>query len=196
MSSNTFRPVILCLGGTTRPGSSTEKALRYAARKVEELGAQALLLVSTDLMLPNYTIEPSQRTPVGQRLIEALRACHGLIVGSPGYHGNYSGLVKNVLDYAGDLAGDATPYLGGRAVGCIASAYGWQAVGTTLVGLRSVFHALGAWNAPMGVSINSTQKIFDDSGAVAHEEVDREIATMTRQVVDFARMRAAWLAQA
>src|SRR2546430_7864202 len=143
-----FKPQILCIGGTTRQGSSTEKALRYVAHVAEQLGAVPRVMAGPDLLLPNYSADKPERTPQAHALVEALRRCDGLVIASPGYHGNYSGLVKNVLDYAEDLAGDPDPYLQGKPVGCIASAFGWQAIGTTLVGLRSVVHALKAWNTP------------------------------------------------
>ena len=187
-----FKPTILCIGGTTRAGSSTEKALRYVAHVVERLGGHAKVMAGPELLVPNYAADRPDRTPEAQALVDAMRQCHGLIIASPGYHGNYSGLVKNVLDYAEDLANDTAPYLQGRAVGCIAAAFGWQAIGTTLVGLRSVVHALKAWNAPTGVSINSTQKIFDEGGMVVHDEVRAELDEMTQQVVEFTRMQHAW----
>jgi FMN reductase len=190
-----FKPLILCIGGTTRVGSSTEKALRYVARVVEQLGAVPMVLAGPELVLPNYSVDNPERTAEAKELIQALRNCDGLVIGSPGYHGNYSGLVKNVLDYAEDLAHEPQPYLAGKPVGCIASAFGWQAIGTTLVGLRSVIHSLKGWNAPTGVSINSTQKIFDDSGAVIQADVRSEIDEMARQIVQFARMKQSWAAQ-
>lgn len=189
-----FKPMILCLGGTTRTGSSSEKALRYAARAVEASGGTARVIAGPELQLPNYSVDRPERDAASRELVQALRACHGLVIASPGYHGNYSGLVKNVLDYAEDLANDPAPYLEGRAVGCIAAAYGWQAIGTTLVGLRSVVHALRGWNVPTGVSMNSTQPIFDQDGDVVHAELRAELDAMAREVVEFARMRHAWLA--
>lgn len=190
------KPLLLCIGGTTRPGSSTEKALRYVARVAEELGATARVMAGPELVLPNYSADRPERTPEAAALVQALRECDALVIASPGYHGNYSGLVKNVLDYAEDLARDAEPYLAGKPVGCIASAFGWQAIGTTLVGLRSVVHSLRGWNTPTGVAINSTQKIFDAEGLVCHDEVKAEIHDMARQIVDFARMKQAWAARA
>ncbi len=56
-------------------------------------------------------------------LVEAVRECDGLVLGSPAYHGGLSGLVKNALDYLEDLHDDAPPYLDGRAVGCIVCAH-------------------------------------------------------------------------
>lgn len=187
-----FRPSILCIGGTTRAGSSTERALRYVARSIEGQGGIVKVLAGPDLVLPNYSAGVSKRPPAVERLLDDLRACHGIVIASPGYHGNYSGLIKNVLDYVEDLADCTPPYLQGRAVGCIASAYGWQAIGTTLVGLRSVIHALGGWNVPIGASINSTMRIFDESGDVVQEEVRKELEQMIAQLLEFTRMKQAW----
>ena len=64
--------------------------------------------------------------------------------------------IKNALDYAEDTAKDARPYLDGRAVGCIACAYGWQATDSTLIAMRSIVHALRGWPTPLGVAANTT----------------------------------------
>ena len=84
-------------------------------------------------------------------LVGAVRACDGLIIASPGYHGSVSGLVKNALDGLEDLRDDRRPYLHGRAVGLIVTADGAQAGGSTLAALRSVVHALRGWPTPLGV---------------------------------------------
>ena len=122
------------------------------------------------------------------RLVSALRAAHGIIIGSPGYHGSMSGLIKNALDYTEDMRDDDASYFDGRAVGCIATAAGWQATGTTLSAMRSVVHALRGWNTPLGVAINSAQKVFED-GVCVDEAVTRSLTVMADQVVEFAHMR-------
>ncbi len=45
---------VLCLGGSTRPGSSSEKALRIAADAVVGAGAEVDVIVSRDLIFPIY----------------------------------------------------------------------------------------------------------------------------------------------
>lgn len=183
------QPSIIGIGGTTRPGSSTEKALRYVGREVERMGARWELFAGPQLLLPTYNVDRPERGPEARRIIEAMRACEALVVASPGYHGSYSGLIKNVLDYAEDLANDPRPYLAGRAVGCIAGGLGWQAIGTTLAGLRTVVHALGAWPTPMGVAMNTAVKVFGDAGEVLVPEIKAELDTLAAQLVEFARMR-------
>ena len=93
-------------------------------------------------------------------LVEALRDADAVVVGSPGYHGAVSGLVKNALDYIEDLREDPRVYLDNTPWGCISCAYGWQAAVGTLGQLRSIGHALRAWPTPLGVAINSADKIW------------------------------------
>ncbi len=108
----------------------------------------------------------AQTIPGATRLVDALRRASGVIVASPGYHGSMSGIVKNVLDYTEEMRGDALPYLEGRVVGCIVCANGAQAMGTTLVTMRSVIHALRGWPTPYAMAIQTDVKQSSSSEAV------------------------------
>jgi FMN reductase len=181
-----YSPLIVGVGGTTRESSSTERALRYCLDEVEELGARTMLISASDLDLQIYAPEKTTREPKATRLIEALRRADGVILATPGYHGGMSGMVKNALDYVEDLRNDERPYLHGRAVGCVVCAYGWQATTTTLVGTRSVIHALRGWPTPLGVAINSAESIWAEDGTLAHEPTALQLRILAGQVVDFA----------
>ena len=185
-----FVPLIVGLGGTTRVGSSSEIALRYALRAAERAGAQTAILAGPALNLPMYAPENPQRSPSASELISLLRRSHGVIVASPGYHGSISGLVKNALDYVEDMRSDSAAYFDGRAVGCVACAYGWQATGSTLAALRSIVHALRGWPTPVGVAFNSSEKVFGADGTCLDAGIAKQLELMAQQVVDFARMRA------
>jgi FMN reductase len=183
-----IRPLILGIGGTTRHGSSTERALQVALDAAAAEGAEIELISGADLQLPMY--DPAVPGPPreAERLIAGVRRCHGLVIASPGYHGTISGMVKNAIDYIEELRGDPAPYLEGRAVGCIACAFGWQATGTTLVALRSIVHSLRGWPTPLGVGINSALPVFGPDGNCIDETVRFQLQTVGRQVVQFARM--------
>jgi FMN reductase len=187
---NSSSPLITCIGGTSRPSSTTERALRFTARMIEGLGARADVFAGPELILPMYAPENPERSPVARHLIQSLRACDGVVLASAGYHGAISGIVKNALDYTEDMAKDASPYLHGRAIGCIAVAKRWQMVGTTLVSLRSVVHALRGWPTPLGVAINTSVASFDETGACIAPDLERNLRTLAEQVVEFARMRS------
>jgi NAD(P)H-dependent FMN reductase len=131
-----MKPIILGLGGTPRPGSTSERALALSLQAAAEEGAETLLISGADLMLPMYFPSTAERTPEAQHLIQAFRRCHGIIISTPAYHGSLSGLIKNALDYSEDLRTDPRVYFDGLAVGCIVCAGGWQAAGQTLAALR------------------------------------------------------------
>ena len=171
---------IVGVGGTTRPGSSTEKAIAVALKAAAAEGAETLLLGGSDLDLPLYAPERPDRTDRAARLVREIARADGMLVASPGYHGTVSGLVKNALDYVEDLRDDARPYLDGRAVGCIAVAYGWQAAVTTLGTLRTITHALRGWPTPLGVALNVSAPTFDADGA----PLDERTRAQVRQAID------------
>ncbi len=185
-----FAPLIVGLGGTTRTGSSSELALRFALQASERAGARTAIIAGPKLDIPMYLPERTARSAAALELIALLRNSHGVIVSSPGYHGSISGLIKNALDYVEDMRGDEAAYFDGRAVGCVASAHGWQATGSTLAALRSIVHALRGWPTPVGVAINTSSKVFDADGACLDAAVGKQLELMAQQVVDFARMKA------
>jgi FMN reductase len=178
--------LVVGIGGTTRAGSSTEKALRFALKAAVEAGAETELMGPADLQLPMYAPEFPDRTPQALRLVELLRRADGIIVGSPGYHGGISGLVKNALDYVEDMRGDARVYFDGRAVGCVVTAAGYQAAVGTLGALRQVVHALRGWPTPVGVAINTAEPAFDAAGQPVQKSVADQLTLMAHQVVAFA----------
>jgi FMN reductase len=184
-------PYIVGIGGTTRPQSTSERALRMALSAAAAEGANTLLLGADDLRLPMYTPDQGERTPAARRLVDELARADGVIISSPGYHGGLSGLIKNALDYAEDLRGADAPYLDGRAVGCIVCAAGWQATATTLTSLRSVVHALRGWPTPLGVTVNSSQALTTPDAAApgGDDAVHEQLKILGHQVVEFARLR-------
>lgn len=185
------RPLhIVGIGGTVRPGSSSEQALRLSMRTAEEGGATTRVFTGAELaQLPMYSPEREFRSPLARELVEHLRAADGVVVASPGYHGSVSGLVKNALDYTEDMRDDDRPYLADRAVGLLVTAYGWQASVTTLEALRSIVHALRGWVTPYGAAINSSECRFLD-GVCDQARVGEQLALVGSQVLRFAQLVA------
>ena len=140
-----------------------------------------------------YAPHLPERSAQAQRLVKEVGGAHGVILGSPGYHGGVSGLMKNALDHIEDLRTAPTAYLEGRAVGCIVTAAGWQATGTTLAALRSIVHALRGWPTPLGVTINTAEAVFSAAGECLDLKVQDQLQLVAAQVVTFARQREALL---
>ena len=175
---------VLGIGGSTRARSSTELLVRAVLDAVAKRGAETEILASADLMLPPY--EPGcELDDKARRLVAAVREADALILGSPGYHGSLSGFVKNAIDYFEELRDEEPPYLDGRPVGVVVTAYGWQAAVNTLAALRQVVHALRGWPTPLGIAINAAETPFGRDGRLADDELAARVDQLAGQLVDF-----------
>jgi len=189
-------PLIIGIGGTTRPASTSERALRVALARAEALGARTRLFAGAELRLPHYDPNTAARSAPESELVAALREADGVIIATPSYHGSLSGMVKNALDYTEDLRTDERPYLEGRAIGCIVCAEGPQAMGATIAALRAIVHSLRAWPTPYGAVVNTAGPAFDAGPQGADSPLMAQLALVADQVVEFARMRRALAAPA
>ena len=141
--------------------------------------------------MPLYDPKAASRTPEEQEFVETVRQASALIIASPGYHGSISGVVKNALDLLEETARDAArPYLADMPVGLIATAYGWQATGSTIAALRSIVHALRGWPTPFAAAINSAITKFDDEGGASDPAVVEQLRLIGRQVARFVPLAA------
>jgi FMN reductase len=182
------RPNIVGIGGTTRVRSSTELALNIALRAAENLGAQTTLFGGEFRMsLPMYACEQPARTAYQIDLVDAIRKADGVIIASPSFHGGVSALVKNAIDLLEDTARDSRPYLDGMPVGLIVTAYGSQAIGTTLAAMRSIVHALRGWPTPLGGSLLCAGGVFNPDGTCNDVAASRQLELVGRQAVQFGR---------
>lgn len=156
--------------------------MRIALRGSEQAGADTICFAAADLQLPFYDPGVAARLPAARRLVEALAHADGVIVASPGYHGSTSGMIKNALDYAEDLAQSEVPYLTGKPFGCIGVARGWQAAVNTVRALRDIAHSLRAWPTPYAAVVNTELCAFQD-GACLDEVVERGLVLVGEQAV-------------
>ncbi len=184
-------PLVVGIGGTTVPGSSTERALIIALKGAEADGMRTRLFGGAFLSrLPLYTPKMQDRTQEEHNFVAAIRECSGVIVASPGYHGSVSGLVKNAIDLIEETAKDSRMYLDDLPVGVIATAYGWPATGSTIAAVRSIVHALRGWPTPYAAAVNSAACKFDEAGGCGDPAVTAGLTRVGQQVARAVRMRA------
>jgi FMN reductase len=188
--------LIVGLGGTTRPGSTSERALAVALEAAAAAGCETRLFGAG--AMPAETYDPTRpgRSDNAIAMIDALRRADGVLIATPSYHGGISGLVKNAIDFTEDLKDDARVYLDGRAVGCIVVADGAQALGSTLASLRSIVHALRGWPTPFAATLSGRDRPFGGDGRAPDEAAIAACRLVGRQVVEFATMARAARGQA
>ena len=186
--ANPDAPLVVGIGGTIGGTSSTERALKIALDAAGREGFRTRLFGGVEMgRLPLYDPKAAGRTAEEQDFVDTVRGASALIIASPGYHGSISGVVKNALDLLEETARDAArPYLADMPVGLIATAYGWQATGSTIAALRSIVHALRGWPTPFAAAINSQVTKFDDEGGASDPAVVEQLCMVGRQVARFA----------
>ena len=184
------RPLVVGIGGTTGGVSSTERALRIALDAACDAGFRTRMFGGADMAkLPLYDPRAPERTVEEREFVETVRQASAVIIGSPGYHGSISGLVKNALDYTEDMRNDPMPYFHGRPVGSLATGAGWQGAVNTLTALRNIVHALRGWNTPMGVAINTAEPVFAADGTCPDSKIATMLEQMGREIATAARAR-------
>ena len=178
---------VVGIGGAIREGSTSDTALGWMARELEERGAHVTVFKGRDIDFPLY--DPTGASEPDGRLtayLEAVRTCDALMISTPVYHGGPSGLVKNAIDHLQPLMTDERPYLTGRAVCCIAAGGGLPGAVASLSAMRDVIHALRGWPTPMQVPINASSHPFDDQGQCADPKLDRTLTAALDDLVGFA----------
>ena len=178
-------PRVVAIGGSARPGSTTEQLLRMVAAGIGQ-GAELTFCCGPDLLLPPYA--PGRLAPAGVRLVASVQEADVVLIGSPGYHGSMSGSVKNALDYLEDLAVGEPAYLDGKVVGCVATAAGWQGAVNTLGALRTVAQALRGWCTPYGIALNVTDGYLDADGALRPDRLAPQVDILATQIRQFLHM--------
>ncbi|MEA1083397.1 NADPH-dependent FMN reductase [Sphingomonas sp. M6A6_1c] len=185
-------PLVVGIGGTIGGVSSTERALRIALDAAEREGFRTRMFGGADMArLPLYDPRATSRTADEEAFVDAVRQASAVIIASPGYHGSISGVVKNALDLLEETAKDPRPYLADMPVGLIATAYGWQATGSTIAALRSIVHALRGWPTPFAAAINTQITKFDADGGASDPAVVEQLGIVGRQVARFAPLATA-----
>ena len=177
---------ILGLGGSGREGSTCDRALAMVLAEAERQGAELDIFSGQLLDLPHYDFARGRPGLAAMRLLDAVRQADGIIIATPSYHGGISGAVKGALDHLEELREAERPYLEGRAVGLVVSAHGAQALGTTLMALRGVVHALRGWPTPYGMTINSREAPLGAQGEES-PAYKAAAASLAAQVIAFAQ---------
>ena len=181
---------VVALSGSLRDGSYTTMALRIALRGAADAGANVKLIDLRDYQLA-FAIGDHQAnaSPSVNRLRSEFQAAHGILIGTPEYHGSFSGVVKNALDLMG------FDEFEGKMIGLVGVSAGRMGAFDALNSLRNVGRALHAWVVPEQVSIPEAWKVFDDTGGIRDPEIEQRLLLVGRRVAEFARLHECGRAQ-
>ncbi len=174
---------VVAISGSLREGSLTTSALRTALVGSAEAGADTKLIDLREYDLIFAGGENHHLAAPGvARLKEDVKQAHGILLGTPEYHGSFSGVLKNALDLMG------FDEFEGKMVGLVGVSAGRLGAFDALNSLRNVGRALHAWVVPEQVSIPEAWKFFDDSGRLCDPKLMERLHYVGRRVAEFARL--------
>ena len=180
MPDNSNRVIVAGISGSLRPGSFTSMAVRVALRGAAQFGAETRFL---DLREYGLTLLDEGPEPPGARKWRAdFAAADGLLLGTPEYHGSFSGILKNALDFLGF---DQTE---GKMIGLVGVSGGSMGAFDAMNGLRSVGRALHAWVIPKQAAVLEAWKAFSEDGQPVDSEIENRLREVGQQVARFAHL--------
>ena len=177
-------PQVLAVSSSLRAESYTRTALKYVPEAAEDAGAETTLLDLGAYDLPVYNPDIDDQGD-GAAVMKLAREADAIAIGTPVYHGTFSGAFKNFHDYCGwDEFEDTT-------VGLLATA-GGGSYGPTLDHLRSTMRGVHAWVLPHQVGIRNAADKFEydpaaiDERAFIDSSLEDRVEKLGRQLVEYA----------
>jgi len=173
---------VIGICGSLREESYTRRALTISLEGAEEVGAEVKLIDLRDYQLifsdgkEHEEDYPEDVFTLRQEVEEA----KGIILGTPEYHGSFSGVLKNTIDLMG------FPEFEAKIIGLVGVSGGGLGAVNALNGLRVVGRALHAWVLPEQVSIPQAWKVFAENGGVSDSALEGRLRELGRQVSRFA----------
>jgi NAD(P)H-dependent FMN reductase len=170
---------IVAVAGSLRDKSYTRECLRHALRAAERAGATTELLDLREFDLPILDPDRDAVRDVEQ-FTARVRAADSVILGTPVYHGSYSGALKNALDHCGFDEFENT------TVGLLAVAGGSFPV-TALEHLRSVCRALNAWVLPHQAAVPQVSNAIA-AGEFTDDDLGDRVRTLAVRATEYANI--------
>jgi NAD(P)H-dependent FMN reductase len=166
---NRTTPHVVAICGSLRDESRTRIATNVALTAADNAGATTEFIDLRSYDLPSLNAVNTE-IPDAEILQKTISEADSVLLGTPNYHGSYSGTLKNALDYCG------RDEFEGKTVGLLEVAAG-EFPGSALTHLRTVSRTLRAWTLPTEVAIPNSHALITDDGIS-----DSEIAERTRRL--------------
>ncbi|AUX08734.1 NADPH-dependent FMN reductase [Halalkaliarchaeum desulfuricum] len=170
---------MVAVSGSLRNASRTRRSLEIVLEGVTDAGGTGELIDLEEYMLPPLNPEDEAGDDV-VAFRRSLRTSDAIVLGTPMYHGSYSGVLKNAIDHCG------FDEFEGKTVGLLAVAGGSFPV-TALDHLRSVCRALDAWVLPHQAAVPNSGSAFQD-GQLVDDGLETRLETLGRRTVTYANI--------
>ncbi len=158
---------ITILLGSVRQGRHTHKVAFYLEQLLKIKGAEVNLIDLAKDVLPPHGFEISaQQTDIIDKMSHQLSEADGLIFVTPEYHGTFSGVLKNALEY---FWSEFTK----KPIGVVSVSSGQLGGINASTQLQHVILSLGAFPMPVKLLVSEVQTFFNDSNQPNNERVSK-----------------------
>ena len=174
---------IIIIIGTARIGRQSQKAGQYLQSEFEKSGVEAeiidLAVSPLPIMEERITRNPNV-PPIAKEISEKLRRADAIVLVSPEYHGSFSGVLKNALDYFG-------PEFAKKAIGVVTASAGKMGGINASVQLQHVILSMGAYPLPQKLIVPDIQSAFDEQLRPTSEILSKQVAKFIEEFTWFAK---------
>jgi len=170
-------PSVVAVCGSLRDSSRTRVAITEALDASAEAGATTELVDLRSYDLPSLNAVDRDQTD-GESFRKTIFQADSVSLGTPNYHGSYSGALKNALDYCRREDFEDT------TVGLLEVAAG-DYPGSALMHLRIVSRTLRAWTLPTAVAIHDSHTLITDDG-ISDSDIAERTRQLGRELVEYA----------
>jgi len=169
--------------GSIRTGRQSHKVAHYLQKELEKRTITVDLIDLLHYFLPMME-ERTSRLPnppaVVTEVAAKLKAADGIILITPEYHGSYSGVLKNALDYY-------LPELSRKAIGVVTTSGGKLGGINASIQLQQLVLSMGGYALPVKFLVPEVQLAFDEEYKPLHENVVKSATRFLDEYVWFAQ---------
>lgn len=158
---------IAILLGSVRSGRKTHNIAYYVEKKLQERGFQTQMLDLGKQPLPLMDERYGRTNAPSAEIAEMglhLKEADGILLVSPEYHGSFTGVLKNALDYY-------WVEFARKPMGVVATGSGKMGGINASTQLQHVILSLGAFPLPFKLLVPEIQHAFDEQQQPLREDV-------------------------
>ena len=158
---------IAILLGSIRAGRQTHKIAYYVEQKLQERGVDTVMIDLANHPLPLMDERKGHQRPITGEVASTgvqLKEADAILLVSPEYHGSFTGVLKNALDYYWSE-------FARKPIGVIATGSGRMGGINASTQLQHVILSLGAYPLPFKLLIPEIQHAFDEQMLPLREDV-------------------------
>ncbi|RTL13146.1 MAG: NADPH-dependent oxidoreductase [Neisseriaceae bacterium] len=170
--------MIVGILGSKSSDSLTRKGMLKIKESLEAIGIEFDLIDLKSEYVEIHDIDDYENPPVSSqtmKLRNRISRAKGVILGSPVYHGSFSGVLKNSLDHLTNNAFLNLP------VGILVAGGSTYSTSVVCDQLRTIIRALSGWSAPTHIGIS----YGDILGEIISEQFLTRINEMVNEMIFF-----------